>query len=132
MSFFQSKMKDGTVNIQAFGYVTKDPFITQSGKLILFTVCYGKDKYIDCKAFSSSKSGELAACLEKHDEVGVAGVWEQYKDKDGNDHDQIRVDFLTVQMEAPQAEETAEAKPSEQTNGFTDISDEEGDGELPF
>lgn len=132
MSLFQSKEKDGTVNLRVCGYVTKDPYIPESGKIVLFSVCYGKDKYIDCKVWTSAKCGQLAACLEKHDEVAVDGILEEYTDKDGKKHPQIRVDHLSVQMEAPQEEETgAETSPA-QSGRFTELNEDEEGGELPF
>lgn len=135
MSLFQSKEKDGTVNLRVCGYITKDPYIPDSKKVVLFSVCYGKDKYMECKAWASSKVGQLAACMEKHDEVAVDGVWEQYDGKDGKKHDQIRVDHIAVQMDAPRAEapkqETATVSATD-GGGFAELDESEDDGTLPF
>lgn len=108
MSLFQSRQKDGTISIQATGYVTKDPYIPESGKIVFFTVCYGKQKYLDCKAWANTAAGRLAACLEKHDTVCVTGDLDEYEAKDGTRKQQLVVDFLTVQMEPPQSEYTNE------------------------
>ena len=134
MSLFQTKERDGTVNIRVCGYVTKDPYIPTSGKMVLFSVCYGKEKFMDCKAWASSKVGQLAACLERHDEVAVDGVWEQYTDKDGKERSQVRVDHIAVQMEAPKADEQQELRQSSaESGGFTELNEaEEDDGTLPF
>ena len=134
MSLFQTKERDGTVNIRVCGYVTKDPYIPASGKMVLFSVCYGKEKFMDCKAWASSKVGQLAACLERHDEVAVDGVWEQYTDKDGKERSQVRVDHIAVQMEAPKADEQQEIRQSgAESGGFTELNEaEEDEGTLPF
>jgi len=132
MSLIQSKERDGTVSLHVCGYVTKDPYIPQSGKVVLFSVCYGKDKYMDCKVWADKKAGQLAACLEKHDDVCVDGVLDAYE-KDGKTKVQISVDFLTVQQEAPstpEAEDAAEASASPE--GFTELNEEDDGGELPF
>ena len=135
MSLFQSKEKDGTVSILVNGYLARDPYIPDSGKIVLFGVCYGKDKYMDCKAWTSAKVGELAACLEKHDEVGVAGVLETYTDKDGKQRSQVRVDHLAIQMGAPTApaqKETDSVAAAAQHFQELDESGEDSGGELPF
>ena len=134
MSLFQSKEKDGTVSILVNGYLARDPYIPDSGKIVLFGVCYGKDKFMDCKVWTSSKAGELAACLEKHDEVSVAGVLETYTDKEGKQRNQIRVDHIAVQIGAPTALTQEEAKRvDDAAQNFQELDESEEDsGELPF
>lgn len=129
----QSREKDGTVSVIVGGYVTKDPYIPESGKVVLFSVCHGKDKYKDCKVWADKKAGKLAACLEKHDEVVVYGVIEPYTGKDGKERFQIAVDHIAVQQEPmePQAAPRAETGGGPLPEGFTE-QDGEDDGELPF
>lgn len=133
MSLFQSKQQDGTVSLRVCGYVTKTPYIPDSKKVVLFTVSYGKDKYMDCKAWADTAFGQLAACLEKGDEVAVDGVYERYDGKDGKPHDQLRVDHLAIQMQAPVAEEADAPDPiAAPMQKFEELSEEDDGGELPF
>ncbi len=135
MSIFQSKEKDGTISIRVCGYLTKDPFIPESGKVVLFTVCYAKDKYMDCKAWGDKAVGELAACLERHDEVAVDGIYDSYTGKDGKQREQIVADHISVQQSAPAALEQDPHTGGVDGNatasdGFAD--EEDTGGELPF
>ncbi len=114
------------------GYVTKDPYIPDSRKVVLFTVCYAKDKYMDCKVWADKKAGQLAACLEKHDEVAVFGVLDSFNTKDGKTKFQIAADFIQVQTDAPIAPMPVKAESySAAPDGFTELEEEE-QGELPF
>lgn len=135
MSIFQTKEKDGTINIRVCGYLTKDPFVPESGKVVLFTVCYAKDKYMDCKAWGDKTVGELAACLERHDEVAVDGIYDSYTGKDGKRREQIVADHISVQQ-SPIARGSQEAHSGVETDsgiapdGF--VEEEDNGGELPF
>ena len=140
MSLFQCKEKDGTINMTVCGYVTKDPKIFEKdGKPVIasFSVCYGKKKYMDCKAWSGNESVfALAGCLEHHDVVSVSGVYTTHTGKDGKEYGQIDADFISV-LQQPQGEpETAMPdRPSYGAvdSGFTEIAeDSEDEGQLPF
>lgn len=132
MALIQSKEKDGSISLRVTGYVTKDPYIPQNGKIVLFSVCYAKDKYMDCKVWADKKAGQIAACLEKHDYVAVDGVLESYE-KDGKTKYQCAADFIQVQADAPSAPipvsvATENAVPS----NFVEFEEVEEQGELPF
>lgn len=128
MSIFAFK-KDGTVNIRVCGYLPRDA--KAFDKTVLFSVCYGKGKYMDVKVWrSNQKLADFAECLEKHDNVSVDGVFEEYTGKDSAKRSQVVADFIAVQQEAPEAD-TGDA------SGFTPARDpvvvsadgfEEGDG----
>lgn len=141
MSLFQCKEKDGTLNVTVNGYVTKDPRIFEKdGKPVIasFSVCYGKKKYMDCKAWSGNEElFALAGCLEHHDVVSVSGVYTTHTGKDGKEYGQIDADFISV-LQQPQ-ESAAQFAPSDGAKsggtpeGFTEIGEEsEDDGQLPF
>ena len=134
MSIFCFKEKDdGTLNIRVSGYLTKEPKVTE--KVVLFSVCYGKKKYMDCKAWAKDTPGQIAACLEAHDCVAVDGVYEVYKKSDGTQREQIVVDGI-FPMVVPyaasemQQEETAEQTPTQPQSAWTELADTSD--ELPF
>ena len=132
MSIFFSKERDGTLNVRVTGYVTKAPKVTE--KIILFSVCYGRKKYIDCKAWKRHLPGELASLLERHDYVSVEGVFETYTGSDGTARDQIVVDGI-FPMSFPSV--AAEASPTDlppSTTTYQQLSSEMDDygGDLPF
>ena len=134
MSLFQCKEKDGTVNMRVCGYATKDP--RSFDKITLFSVCYGKNKYMDVKVWASNKElNALATCIERHDTVDVSGIYETYVNKDGKEFGQIVADFISVLQEPP-VPDYVEPPVSESGNaengGFKEIEEEEDDGELPF
>ena len=133
MSLFQTRLKDGGISIGLSGYLTKDPKIVEKdGKpvLALFSVCYGKKKYMDCKVWSGSeKLFLLARCLEAHDVVSVAGWFETYQDREGKLKEQIVVDFIAVLQEPPKA--GGDVRPAPADGGMEETGEEE-DGELPF
>lgn len=130
MSILQSKEKDGTISLRVCGYLTKDPYIPDSKKVVLFSVCHGKDKYMDCKCWADKAVGKLAACLERHDEVAVDGIYDTYTDKNGNHREQLLVDYLSVQQSAPSGGERNEEDTGE--SGTGDFAEEIDEGNLPF
>lgn len=135
MSIFAFK-KDGVVNIRVCGYLTRDA--KAFDKTVLFSVCYGKDRYMDVKVWRSNrKLSDFAECLEKHDNVAVDGVFEEYTGKDGAKRSQVVADFISVQQEAPEIDEgDSEAGGFTPASGPVDVSadgfDDEGGGELPW
>lgn len=136
MSLFQCKEKDGTLNLNVAGYLTKEPrTFEKEGRvsMVVFSVCYGQKKYMDCKVpYFKKELLELAQCLEAHDTVDVKGVYETYKGKDGKEYGQISVDFIAVQQQAPEGDEGGEAS-DWKSDGFAEIPPEEQEeGELPF
>lgn len=133
MSIFYSKEQDGTLNVRVSGYLTKEPKVTE--KVVLFSVCYGKKKYMDCKAWAKDTPGQIAACLEAHDCVAVDGTYEVYTKSDGTERKQIVVDGIFPMVVPYAASEMPGNETSEQTNAqqqsaWTELDDQ--DGELPF
>ena len=132
MSIIFSKEKDGTINVHAAGYVTKEPKVYD--KVVLFGVCYDKGKYLDCKCWRNDISGQIAECLEKHDVVTVDGKYESYENKDGDTKWQAQLDAIqpiTPPVAAAPSQTAAPAQTqSQQTGGFTDL--DEVDDQLPF
>ena len=130
MSFIQSKEKDGTVSMMVSGYLPKAPKVFE--KVVLFSVCYGKGKFMDCKAWTNDAVGKIAACLERHDNVAVCGVYETYTKDNGETQKQIAVDgifpmtAITALSASAQPDETDMAA----EGSWSDMDD--GDGELPF
>lgn len=140
MSINCFKEKDGTVNVQASGYVTKDPKCFE--KVVLFSVCYGKQKYLDCKAWARDIPGKIAACLERHDQVAVYGIMGTYTDRDDNERSELVVDGI-IPMVDPTAQNAAYAdaavaalknntasQPKTEEAQFEDM--DEDDSDLPF
>lgn len=130
MSIFYSKEQDGTLNVRVSGYLTKEPKVTE--KVVLFSVCYGKKKYMDCKAWAKDMPGQIAACLEAHDCVAVDGTYEVYTKSDGTERKQIVVDGIfpmVVPYAAPTQNDDAAEQPQTKSV-FTEIDDSGGD--LPF
>lgn len=124
-----SKEKDGTLNVCVAGYLTRDAYV--SDKVVLFSVCYGKHKFLDVKVWKSdTEISGIAACLEKHDRVFVSGTHESYTNKDGETKDQIVVDFL-MPISIPAAE-TTEPDAQDQGNAGTWEELNDDDGTLPF
>lgn len=102
MSIFAFK-KDGVVNVRVCGYLTRDA--KAFDKTVIFSVCYGKERYMDVKVWKSEKKlADLAECLEKHDVVAVDGVFETYAGKDNKERSQVVADFIAVQQEVPEAD----------------------------
>lgn len=133
MSIFYSKEQDGTLNVRVSGYLTKEPKVTE--KVVLFSVCYGRKKYMDCKAWANETAGQVAACLEYHDAVSVDGVYETYEGRDGEERKQLAVDAvfpMTVPTMADSHTErpAVEAKAEPVSSKWEDLSDD--DGGLPF
>ena len=138
MSLFQSKEKDGTINLAVSGYLTKEPkTFEKDGRITmaLFSVCYGKSKYMDIKVPGFREELlNLALCLEAKDNVEVKGVFESYTGKDGTQHSQIFADWIAV-LQAPPAAEEREQRHSAAENSapaLREIQEEEDDGDLPF
>lgn len=133
MSIFYSKEHDGTLNVRVSGYLTKEPKFTE--KVVLFSVCYGKKKYMDCKAWAKDTPGQIAACLEAHDCVAVDGTYEVYTKSDGTERKQIVVDGI-FPMVVPYAasdmsgNETSEQTKAQPQSAWTELDDK--DGEIPF
>ena len=129
MSIIFAKEKDGTINVHAAGYITHEPKVFD--KIVLFSICYGKDKYYDCKAWRNDPAGKIASCLERHDVVMVDGVYDVYQPEGGEKKERIAVDAIvsvvatTVSASGPK---TSESKAS--SGPFTEIDEE--DSELPF
>lgn len=92
MSIIFFKEKDGTINVHAAGYVTSEPKVYD--KVVLFGLCYGKQKYLDCKAWRSDVTGGEAERLEKHDRISVDGVYKSYENKDGETKWQAELDSI--------------------------------------
>ena len=135
MSLFQTKEKDGTINIIVNGYLTKDPRVFEKDgapSIVSFSVCYGKKKYMDCKVWAGNKElFALACCLEQHDVVSVSGEYGTHTGKDGKEYSQVSVDFITVLQQAPQADMPDRPSYGAVDCGFQEI-EEEDSGELPF
>lgn len=135
MSLFQTKEKDGTINVLSFGTVAKDPTMSKSGKIVFFSLLYGKSKFLDCKAWADSTWGRIASRLEKKDEIGIAGVLETYTGSDGKEHSNVRVDhIMTLPMPAapvtaPLSNLASQSAANSVDDNFSEIED---DGELPF
>lgn len=131
MSIIFSKEQDGTINVHAAGYVTREPKVLD--KVVLFGLCYGKQKYLDCKAWRSDVTGGEAERLEKHDWISVDGVYESYENKDGDTKWQARLDaiFPVGVSSAGDAQPSAPPKPqNQQSGGFEELDGD--DSELPF
>ena len=127
MSIIFAKEKDGTINVHAAGYVTRVPKVLE--KVVLFGICYGKEKYYDCKAWRNDPAGQVAACLEKPDVISLDGVYERYTNKNGEEQEQIAVDAIfavTAPAEATRASTTGSGAESQ----FSEI--DEDDSDLPF
>lgn len=122
-----SKEQDGTMNVHVTGYLTKDPKITE--KVVLFSVCYGKKKYMDCKAWKNEKQGEIASLLERHDVVSVDGTMDSYTDRDGKERSQLSVDGIFVMQIAAPVSDASGLPPSSST--FEELAGED-ESDLPF
>lgn len=129
MSIFQSREKDGTINVRVTGYLTKDPKVTD--KVVLFSVCYGKKKYIDCKCWAGDVAGQIAACLEHHDSVGVDGVYESYEGRDGQVRPQIAVDGV-FPMTIPAFDDVPNQEDLPPSSSTYEELEDSDSGELPF
>ena len=120
------------MNVRVSGYITKDPKVTE--KVVLFSVCYGKQKYMDCKAWANETAGQIAACLERHDAVAVDGVYEQFEGRDGQIRKQLSVDGIfpmVVPSAAPEPAQPERSAPqTQQSSTWEELSGD--DGELPF
>ena len=131
MSLFQCKEKDGTINMRVCGYLTKEPKSFE--KVTLFSVCYGKKKYMDVKVWASNKElNALALCLEHHDTVDVSGVYETYVNKENKEFGQIVADFITVLQQPPAPDYVEPPEPrgdADAGDGFKEINEEEDDEE---
>lgn len=124
-----SREQDGTLNVCVTGYLTKDAYVSDT--VVLFSVCYGKNKYMDAKVWRTDETlAGIASRLEKHDTVMVAGVYETFQNKNGETKNQVKVDFLSP-LSVPAA---AIPVPDEQDQAaagtWQDVTDDEG--ELPF
>ena len=134
MSLLQSKEKDGSISMRVCGYLPREPKSFE--KFVVFTVSYGKKKYMDVKVWKSNADvANYAECLEAHDTVAVDGVYETYVGKDDKEHGQVIADFITA-MGAPavvsEPQESGSANPnSDIPDGFTE-EEEDPDGQLPF
>lgn len=131
MSIIFSKEQDGTINVHAAGYVTREPKVFD--KVVLFGLCYGKKKFLDCKAWRSDVTGGEAERLEKHDVISVDGVYESYENKDGDTKWQVTLDaiFPVGVSSAGAAQPSAPPKPQDkQSGGFEEL--DEDDSDLPF
>lgn len=131
MSIFYSKEQDGTMNVRVTGYLTKDPKVLP--KVVLFSVCYGKGKFMDCRAWANDTIGQIASCMEKHDALSVEGVYEQYE-KDGETKKQLAVDGIYPMTLPTAASEPPMNEPGPDdvsTSSFSELVDADG-GELPF
>lgn len=125
-----SREQDGTLNVCVTGYLTKDAHVAE--KVVLFSVCYGKNKYMDAKVWRSDETlAGIASCLEKHDTVMAAGIYETFQNRNGETKNQIKVDFV-YPLSVPAA--AAVPVPDEQDQAaagtWQDVTDDEG--ELPF
>ena len=139
MSLFQSKEKDGTVNILVNGYLTKDPYVVErDGKplIVTFSVCYGKKKYMDCKVWAGNeKLFDLVRCLEHYDVVSASGVYGTRVGKDGKEYGQIEVDYISVLQQPPASDDADSSSTGNAEDGgdFKEIEEEEdAGGQLPF
>ena len=141
MSIICFKEKDGTVNVHASGYVTKDPKCFE--KVVLFSVCYGRQKYLDCKAWAKDVPGKIAACLERHDQVTVDGIMDTYTDREDNERSELVVDGITplvvpAAQNAAYADAAAAALKGNTANQMTPTEtrfeeiDDGSEDELPF
>ena len=131
MSIIFSKEQDGTINVHAAGYVTREPKVFD--KVVLFGLCYGKQKSLDCKAWRNDVTGRVAERLEKHDVVSVDGVYESYENKDGDTKWQATLDaiFPVGVSSAGAAQPSAPPKPQDQqSGGFEELDGD--DDMLPF
>lgn len=124
-----SKEQDGTMNVMVSGYLPKDAFTND--KVILFSVCYGKQKYMDVKVWRNSDDlATLAACLEKHDTVFVCGTHDAYTNKNGERKTQLTADFLMPMTMPAAAPSEPDAQNQAAAGTWKELDD--NDGELPF
>lgn len=133
MSIFHSKAKDGVLHVAVCGKLTRDPELkeTAKGNKVKFSVCYGKQQYMDCDAWEDSDSGQIAGRLEKGDTVlalGIHRTW-TYNDKvyqslsvDGI----IPVGLSALAAEPPQPTESE----TDNAGGWEELTEDSGD--LPF
>lgn len=128
MSIIAYKEQDGTINLHVSGYLTRNPKVLE--KVVLFSVCYRKDKYMECKAWRDSIAGQNAACLETHDNVTVDGIFETFTKKDGTTAQQLSADCVTpvIPLQFSDKEQT-EAQPS--AGNYEQIMGDQDEG-LPF
>lgn len=136
MSIIFSKEQDGTMNVHAAGYLTREPMVYD--KVVLFGLCYGKQKFLDCKAWRNDDNGRIAECLEKHDVVSVDGVYASYKNKDGETKWQVTVDAI-FPVTAPGAMTNSLPTPAQNSNADpldslgTKLQEyDDSDEDLPF
>ena len=125
MSIIFAKEKDGTINVHASGYLTREPKILE--KVVLFGICYNskEKKYYDCKAWRNDPVGQVASRLEKHDVVSLDGVYEKFTNKNGDEQEQIAVDFISAMSDLVAASTQSGDAPA-----FTEV--DEDDSDLPF
>lgn len=135
MSIIFFKEKDGTINVHAAGYVTREPKVLD--KVVLFGLCYGKQKFLDCKAWRNDAAGRVAECLEKHDVIAIDGVYESYENKDGETKWQASVDAI-FPVTVPSAAANSPAAPVQQSSADpldtlgSRLQEYDGSDELPF
>lgn len=127
MSLVQSREKDGTVSMRAAGIVARDP--RAFGKVVSFSLCYRKDKFIDVSAWADSPCGAAAQSLAKGDKVAVDGILDVYT-KGDKTYTKIMADFIDTQMAAGAVPSHGAAS----TSGLGEMEDGEDseDGDLPF
>lgn len=138
MSIIFSKEKDGTINVQVAGKVSRDPEIKQAknGTKIRFGVNYGKKKFINVEAWEDGEVGRIANALEKGDPVLAAGTYETWEYND-QQYSVVRADFITP-IAMPSAPAQPAPAPTQKKDdfvvptGFTELDDDFDDSELPF
>ena len=133
MSIVYSKEQDGTMNVLVCGKVVRDPELKHgnNGDRVIFSVSYGKSKFMDCEAWADSDVGSVASLLEKNDVVGVSGThrtWEY----NGKTYATLSADmiFTLAVPEAYEPEAPKASAKSEAPSSFSEIDD--SDSDLPF
>lgn len=131
MSLFQSREKDGTIWAMVNGTLVKNPEVRE--KMLLFSVCYGRKKYMNCKVWASSEVLSVySGLLERHDVVSVSGKLEQYTGKDGKQYWTIAADYVNAVQIPVAIAGNHESHEGGSLPGEISFADEEDDGELPF
>lgn len=95
----QQKRRDDTVHVIAVGRVTKDAEVktTKNGKeKVKFSFAFADKDYMNVEAWGDSHQGQVAAALEKGDQIFVAGTvrsWEY----NGKTYTSLDAEFVATQ-----------------------------------
>lgn len=138
MSIVAYKEKDGTINLQLTGTVSRDPEYkeTKSGKTkVRFSIAYGKKKYMNCEVWEDRAASDIAARLEKGDTILVAGTHSSWE-RDGKQYEVLDLELIlpmSLPVAAPAPDSSGKPRmPDERDKAASSEWDEEDDSELPF